>query len=89
MRTGDALRASIVEYLSGSARLRDFWEGFTFKYADAPEGDFSAQEEEFFAEVNDELHHTSFEVPADPGLRDERQFRSWLKEAYARFQAAG
>ena len=89
MRMGDALRAAIGEYLSGSLRLSDFWRGFTFRYADAPKGDFSEEEEEFFEEVNDELHHTSFDCPAEPGLRDEAHFRSWLKAAYARFQASG
>ena len=63
MREGDTLRAAIVDYLGGSLRLPDLWERFTFTYADAPDGAFSEQEEEFFAEVNDELHHTRYRVP--------------------------
>jgi hypothetical protein len=59
------------------------------RYADAPDDDFSEKEQDFFAEVSDELHHTSFGVSAELGLRNEDEFRSWLKEAYARFQAAG
>ena len=89
MRTGDALRAAIAEYLSGSLRLHDFWRTFTFGYADAADGEFSGEEDEFFAEVNDELHHADSDTPADPSLRSEAEFRSWLREAYARFQASG
>jgi hypothetical protein len=89
MREGDALRAAIVDYLGGSLRLPDLWERFTFTYADAPGEAFSELEEEFFAEVNDELHHTDLESSADPSLRGEDEFRSWLRDAYARFQAAG
>ncbi len=89
MRESDTLRAAIVDYLGGTLRLRDLWERFTFTYADASDQAFSEQEEEFFAEVNDELHHTDFESPSDPSLRREDEFRSWLRDAYARFQAAG
>ena len=89
MRTGEALRASIAQYLSGSLRLHDFGRTFNFGFADAPEGEFSDEEEAFFAEVDDELHHTDSETPPDPSLRSEAEFRAWLKEAYAQFQAAG
>ena len=89
MRTGEALRASIEQYLSGSLRLHDFWRTFNFGFAEAPDGELSDEEETFFAEVDDELHHTDSETPADPSLRPEAEFRVWLAEAYARFQAAG
>ena len=89
MRKGDTLRAVIGEYLSGSLPLPQFWSSFTFGYADAPGGELSDREEEFFAEVNDELHHTDFDSPADPSLRDATEFRAWLTEAYGRFQAVG
>ncbi len=89
MRKGDTLRAAIGEYLSGSLPLPEFWRAFTFGYADAPDGELSDREEVFFAEVNDELHHTDFDSPTDPSLRDDAEFRSWLRDAYAWFQAAG
>ena len=89
MRPVDALRASIEQYLSGSLSLHDFWKTFNWGFADAPEGAFSREEEAFFAEVDDELHHTDSETPPDPALRSESEFRAWLAEAYARFQTAG
>ena len=89
MRPGDALRASIEEYLSGSLPLPDFWSTSNFGFADAPDGAFSEEEEAFFAQVDDELHHTDSETPPAPALRSEREFRLWLSEAYARFQTAG
>jgi len=89
MRPSNALRASIEQYLSGSLRLHDFWQAFNFGFADAPDGAFSEAEEVFFARVDDELHHTESRMPADAALRSEREFHTWLKEAYARFQAAG
>ena len=67
------------QYLSGSLPLHDFWKTFNFGFADAPEGAFSEEEEAFFAEVDDELHHTDSETPPDPALRSEREFRAWLK----------
>ena len=90
MRTAEALRASIEQYLSGTLRLHDFWTTFNFGFADAPDGEFSEEEEDFFAEVDDELHHADSDTPAShPSLRSEAEFRSWLREAYTRFQAAG
>jgi len=89
MRPGDALRASIEQYLSGSLPLHDFWRTFNFGFADAAAGAFSDEEEVFFAEVDDELHHADNQTRPDPALRPEPEFRAWLKEAYARFQAAG
>jgi len=89
MPPGDALRASIELYLSGSLPLHDFWKTFNFGFADAPDGAFSEAEEVFFAEVDDELHHTDSETPPDTALRSEREFHAWLTEAYARFQSAG
>jgi hypothetical protein len=89
MRPGDALKASIEQYLSGSLALHDFWKTFNFGFADAPDGAFSEAEEAFFAQIDDELHHADSEIPPDAALRSDREFRAWLKGAYARFQAAG
>jgi hypothetical protein len=61
---------------------------FTFKWADAPDDAFSESDEQCFAEVNEQLHHADWASPADPALRDERHFRSWLNAAYARYQRA-
>jgi hypothetical protein len=89
MLPGDALRASIEQYLSGSIPLHGFWKTFNFGFADAPDGAFSEAEDVFFARVDDELHHTDSETPPDAALGSDREFHTWLKEAYARFQAAG
>jgi len=89
MRSSDALRASIEQYLSGSLPLHDFWKTFNFGFADAPDGAFSEAEEAFFAQVDDELHHADSETRPDAALRSDREFHTWLEEAYARFQAAG
>ena len=89
MRERQELLSAIEAYLGGSLPLPDFWEKFTFTWADSPEEPFSETDRDFFSEVNDELHHADWTSPADPALREESDFRSWLTEAYARYQRAG
>jgi hypothetical protein len=89
MQERQELVSAIEAYLSGSLPLPDFWKTFTFTWADAPEGAFTEPDWDFFSRVNDELHHADWESPADPALREENDFRAWLREAYARYQPAG
>ena len=75
----------IRQALTVERDLATFWHRYNRLWAEVPAGVLANEDEEFFDEVNERLHYTDTQSPADPTLSDPAAFTSWLAEAVLAF----
>ena len=80
------LLSLIHQALTKELDIATFWHRYNFLWADVPAGVLRNEDEAFFDEVNERLHYTDTQAPADPALSDPAAFTSWLARAVLSFE---